>query len=127
MRGKNTAMKNLVLIFLLMNLWQGLMPANCGEAVYGHYKTEMGWLIETVIRDGSYNVIVRIDGNTVRDGRYNVIARIDGNNVRDERYNVIARKDGDTVRDGRGNVIARIDGTLTVMQWKAIIVLFVCR
>lgn len=31
-----------------------------------------------IVKDGNYNIRLRIEGNIVKDGNYNIIGRIDG-------------------------------------------------
>ena len=63
------------------------------------------------VKDGNYNIQLRIDGDIVKNNNYNVIGRIDGNIIKDGNYNVICRIDGNTIKDGNYNIIGRIDGS----------------
>ena len=63
------------------------------------------------VKDGNYNIQLRIDGDIVKNNNYNVIGRIDGNIIKDGNYNVICRIDGNTIKDGNYNIVGRIDGS----------------
>ena len=65
-----------------------------------------------LVKDGNYNVRLRIDGNVVKNENYQVLARIDGDQIKDGNHKVIARIDGDQIKDGNYNVIGRLDGKL---------------
>ena len=46
------------------------------------------------VKDGNYNIQLRIDGDIVKNNNYNVIGRIDGNTIKDGHYNIVGRIDG---------------------------------
>ena len=46
------------------------------------------------VKDGNYNIQLRIDGDIVKNNNYNVIGRIDGNTIKDGNYNIVGRIDG---------------------------------
>jgi hypothetical protein len=68
--------KNLVFLFLVISLGQGLMATNCAAAAYEPYVAEMRSLSEILVKDGSGSIIARFNGNVnvVWDGS-NIIAR----------------------------------------------------
>jgi hypothetical protein len=63
------------------------------------------------VKDGNYNIQLRIDGDIVKNNNYNVIGRIDGNIIKDGNYNIVGRIDGNTIKDGNYNIVGRIDGS----------------
>ena len=64
-----------------------------------------------IVKNNNYYVIGRIDGNIIKDGNYNVICRIDSNTIKDGNYNIIGRIDGNIIKDGNYNIVGRIDGS----------------
>ena len=64
-----------------------------------------------IVKDGNYNIQLRIDGDIVKNNNYDIIGRIDGSIIKDGNYNIIGRIDGNSIKDGNYNIVGRIDGS----------------
>ena len=67
---------------------------------------------DDIVKNNNYDIIGRINGNIIKDGGYNIICRIDSNTIKDGNYNIIGRIDGNTIKDDNYNVVGRIDGNI---------------
>ena len=73
------------------------------------------------VKDGNYNIQLRIDSDIVKNNNYKIIGRIDGNIIKDGNYTIICRIDGNTIKDGNFNIVGRIDGSPRSQQKIAIL------